>query len=138
MPELSCTVQTCVHNYQYLCELDKIQVGGNSAKNAQETCCDSFEERTGCHINDGRSAIFILKCYFWHNIISPYFLKKPCRPNAGLRGLLFRLLGSKNAAHFYFPLAPESHLCFAHLPQLTLCQRFCQLIGSKNATHFYR
>ena len=28
MPELSCTVQTCVHNYQYLCELDKIQVGG--------------------------------------------------------------------------------------------------------------
>ena len=45
MPELSCTVQTCVHNYQYLCELDKIQVGGNSAKNAQETCCDSFEER---------------------------------------------------------------------------------------------
>ena len=36
MPELSCTVQTCVHNYQYLCELDKIQVGGNSAKNAQE------------------------------------------------------------------------------------------------------
>lgn len=40
MPELSCTVQTCVHNYQYLCELDKIQVGGNSAKNAQETCCD--------------------------------------------------------------------------------------------------
>ena len=45
MPELSCTVQTCVHNYQYLCELDKIQVGGNSAKNAKETCCDSFEER---------------------------------------------------------------------------------------------
>ena len=35
MPELSCTVQTCVHNYQYLCELDKIQVGGNSAKNAK-------------------------------------------------------------------------------------------------------
>ncbi len=25
MPELSCTVQTCVHNYQYLCELDKIR-----------------------------------------------------------------------------------------------------------------
>lgn len=45
MPELSCTVQTCVHNYQYLCELDKIQVGGSSAKDAQETCCDSFEER---------------------------------------------------------------------------------------------
>ena len=45
MPELKCTVQTCVHNNQYLCALDKIQVGGESAKNAQETCCDSFQER---------------------------------------------------------------------------------------------
>ena len=25
MPELSCTVQTCVHNYQYLCELDSFE-----------------------------------------------------------------------------------------------------------------
>ncbi len=47
MPELKCTVQTCVHNQQYLCDLDKIQVGGENAKNPQETCCDSFQERTG-------------------------------------------------------------------------------------------
>ena len=26
MPELKCTVQTCVHNQQFLCDLDKIQV----------------------------------------------------------------------------------------------------------------
>ena len=45
MPELKCTVQTCVHNQQYLCALDKIQVGGENAKNPQETCCDSFQER---------------------------------------------------------------------------------------------
>ena len=45
MPELKCTVQTCVHNQQFLCDLDRIQVGGNNAKNPQETCCDSFQER---------------------------------------------------------------------------------------------
>ena len=32
MPELKCTVQTCMHNQNYYCTLDKIQVGGNSAK----------------------------------------------------------------------------------------------------------
>ena len=32
MPELKCTVQTCVHNQQFLCDLDKIQVGGQNAK----------------------------------------------------------------------------------------------------------
>ena len=47
MPELKCTVQTCVHNQNYYCNLDKIQVGGNSAKRADETCCDSFQERSG-------------------------------------------------------------------------------------------
>lgn len=47
MPELKCTVQTCTHNQNFLCNLDSIQVGGSSAKNAGETCCDSFEERKG-------------------------------------------------------------------------------------------
>ena len=45
MPELKCTVQTCVHNQQFLCNLDKIEVGGNKAKRSEETCCDSFQER---------------------------------------------------------------------------------------------
>ena len=45
MPELKCTVQTCVHNNQYLCALDKIQVGGDDARMAKDTCCDSFQER---------------------------------------------------------------------------------------------
>ena len=28
MPELKCTVQTCKHNQNYNCDLDKITVGG--------------------------------------------------------------------------------------------------------------
>ena len=62
MPELSCTVQTCVHNYQYLCELDKIQVGGNSAKNAQECKCHagkiSVEGGDACHSSGTECATF--------------------------------------------------------------------------------
>lgn len=45
MPELKCTVQTCLHNKNFYCDLGAIKVGGDSAKTAEETCCDSFEER---------------------------------------------------------------------------------------------
>ena len=45
MPELKCTVQNCMHNQNYYCNLDSIRVGGDQAKNASDTCCDSFEER---------------------------------------------------------------------------------------------
>lgn len=45
MPELKCTVQTCRHNKNFLCDLDKIEVGGNRATRPGETCCDSFQER---------------------------------------------------------------------------------------------
>lgn len=37
MPQLKCTVQTCVHNKQFLCDLDAVQVGGEQAKTARET-----------------------------------------------------------------------------------------------------
>lgn len=47
MAELKCTVQTCTHNKNFYCALDKIQVGGSSAKKAEDTCCDSFVERKG-------------------------------------------------------------------------------------------
>ena len=47
MPELKCTVQTCTHNKNFYFDLDSIQVGGDSARRADETCCDSFEERKG-------------------------------------------------------------------------------------------
>ena len=45
MPELKCTVQTCMHNKDFYCDLNAITVGGKSARKAAETCCDSFEER---------------------------------------------------------------------------------------------
>lgn len=47
MPELRCTVQTCQHNKDFYCDLDRISVGGNQARRSEETCCDSFEERRG-------------------------------------------------------------------------------------------
>ena len=53
MPELKCTVQTCMHNKDFYCDLNAITVGGNSAKTAEETCCDSFEERkSGTYSNE--------------------------------------------------------------------------------------
>lgn len=47
MPELKCTVSTCAYNQTNLCQLDSIEVGGSSAMEPEDTCCDSFEERTG-------------------------------------------------------------------------------------------
>lgn len=46
MPELKCSVITCTHNQSNLCKLDAVQVGGSSAKQPAETCCDSFQEKT--------------------------------------------------------------------------------------------
>lgn len=43
MPDSRCTVQTCTHNQNYYCNLDSIVVGGNSAKKADETSCDSLK-----------------------------------------------------------------------------------------------
>ena len=38
MPELKCTVQTCTHNKQFYCDLDAIEVQGDSARKSDETC----------------------------------------------------------------------------------------------------
>lgn len=56
MPELKCTVQTCMHNQNYYCMLDQIQVGGNSAKKAEETSCDSFQEKAAGGMGDYKNA----------------------------------------------------------------------------------
>lgn len=47
MPELKCGVVTCVHNKQNYCELDSIEVLGNSAQTSEQTSCGSFVERKG-------------------------------------------------------------------------------------------
>lgn len=51
MPELRCTVQTCMHNQNDYCDLDKITVGGDAATAPKDTCCDSFEERKDGYSN---------------------------------------------------------------------------------------
>ena len=47
MPELKCGVVTCVHNKQNYCELDSIEVVGDSAQASEQTSCGSFMERKG-------------------------------------------------------------------------------------------
>lgn len=47
MPELKCGVITCVHNVKNYCELDSIEVLGDSATVAEQTSCGSFVERKG-------------------------------------------------------------------------------------------
>ena len=47
MPELKCSVQTCTHNKQFYCDLDAIEVQGDSARKSDETCCGSFVKRKG-------------------------------------------------------------------------------------------
>ena len=47
MPELKCTVQTCVHNQQFLCDLDQIRVGGSDARTRRRHAATaSRRERT--------------------------------------------------------------------------------------------
>lgn len=58
MPELKCTVQTCLHNKSFYCELDAIKVEGDSAKKAVETCCGSFEERKEGQYSNSASASY--------------------------------------------------------------------------------
>jgi len=55
MPELKCSVSTCTYNESQLCQLDSIQVGGDSADKPEETCCDSFVERTGERVTNAVS-----------------------------------------------------------------------------------
>ncbi len=57
MPELKCGVVTCVHNKENYCELDSIEVVGNSAQISEQTSCGSFMERKGDqYSNDAKYA----------------------------------------------------------------------------------
>lgn len=46
MPLLSCMVTNCVYNKDELCSRGDIKVGGRDAKVADETCCDSFRDKS--------------------------------------------------------------------------------------------
>lgn len=47
MPALKCTAVKCVYNKEQLCSKGDIQVRGDHASTVDETCCYSFQERTG-------------------------------------------------------------------------------------------
>lgn len=47
MPALRCTAVKCVYNKEQLCSRGDIEVSGDHAKSVDETCCSSFEERSG-------------------------------------------------------------------------------------------
>ncbi len=42
MPNLSCSVNSCIHNKGQMCCLENISVSGNMAHTNDETCCESF------------------------------------------------------------------------------------------------
>ena len=45
MPALVCSAQHCVYNNAMYCSKGDILVGGENAKECQDTCCESFQER---------------------------------------------------------------------------------------------
>lgn len=47
MTRLKCSVKNCTHNDDCLCAENNITVGGQSADKPKETCCESFQERSG-------------------------------------------------------------------------------------------
>lgn len=44
MPLLSCSAARCVYNADHYCSRGDIQVSGDNARIASETCCESFRE----------------------------------------------------------------------------------------------
>ena len=46
MANLNCSVENCVYNEENLCSKGDIQVGGARANYSEETCCESFKERS--------------------------------------------------------------------------------------------
>ena len=47
MTKLNCTVTSCIHNSEKLCNLGSIKVEGTTADVSDATACASFKERIG-------------------------------------------------------------------------------------------
>ncbi len=45
MAELCCSVENCLYNKEHYCCKGDIFVGGEKARNEEETCCESFAQR---------------------------------------------------------------------------------------------
>lgn len=114
MPQLKCTVQTCVHNKQFLCDLDEITVGGESAKNPKETCCDSFQERKeGSYTNSMKEAsdCSCVDCKAT-NCMYNKECECPCRKNAAQKAEMQNRHREQSARHFNHAQADCLKTCF--------------------------
>lgn len=47
MAELKCVVENCTYNNDKYCCKGDIMVGGKEAQKENDTCCESFKDRTG-------------------------------------------------------------------------------------------
>lgn len=47
MTRLDCNVTGCMHNAENCCCLSSITVGGKTAEKKCDTCCASYDEKTG-------------------------------------------------------------------------------------------
>ena len=47
MAELKCVVENCTYNNDKCCCKGDIMVGGKEAEKENDTCCESFKDRTG-------------------------------------------------------------------------------------------
>ena len=47
MAELKCGVNNCTYNNDRCCCKGDLMVGGKSAQKEDDTCCDSFKQRSG-------------------------------------------------------------------------------------------
>ena len=47
MAELKCVVENCTYNNDKCCCKGDIMVGGKEAQKENDTCCESFKDRTG-------------------------------------------------------------------------------------------
>lgn len=56
MTRLKCSVENCMYNQDKLCAKGDIMVGGQEAVKPNETCCESFRERTGSMTNSTAQA----------------------------------------------------------------------------------
>lgn len=54
MPLLNCTARTCLYNVDEYCSKGDIKVDGRTATKADETCCQSFQERKDSAANSCR------------------------------------------------------------------------------------
>lgn len=47
MTQLDCNVKSCCHNADNCCCKSKIEVDGSAATNCGDTCCGSYDKRSG-------------------------------------------------------------------------------------------